>query len=97
MSRQARWLCGSKGLTFFVQDGEEELDMMFPLVKELEAGSTSGGMLIRVRIGQAREGDRSVSAHSGSRSEFGFGGSESSRCARKLEPLGECRRGRKYR
>jgi hypothetical protein len=84
-----------RGESLFVQDGEEELDMMVSLVQESEAGSTSRGMLIWFRIRQARECDRSVSAHSGRRSEFGFRGPEASRCARELEPMGECRRSRK--
>ena len=94
MARSAREL---RGESLFVQDGEEELDMMVTLVQELEAGSTSRGMLIWVRIGQAREGHRSVSAYSGRRSKFGFRGPEASRCARELEPLGERRRSRKGR
>ena len=87
----------SRGESLFVQDGEEELDMMITLIQELEAGSTSRGLLICVRITQTRECDRGVSAHSGSRFEFGFGGPEASWCARELKPLGERRRGGKDR
>jgi hypothetical protein len=67
MSVQAWWVCESRGEPFFVQDGEEELDVMITLVEELDAGSTSRSMLIRVGIGQARKGNRGVSAHSRSR------------------------------